>query len=360
MSALVDDILSIFLTQKDKNNEYTLRYSAWQTGNKRFAEEMLSFFPTRKNEKTYSRTDAQVAATTTNDTHLAQWRAKYGFLPHNTHALIDAWLVEQVAVGDDDALQAAACIVFASRSTVKLAPEIVEWHGILFAAWRETEKCLKPRLVPLLFESVTREQYTAMARVLPGANEWNRFKSIDTLFDRLGLPEFARKANLPRPMLVGLMDRAMSYNSKLKPLLARLPRGRLDLFNLVLGHVSKSFLVWTYMGMLIRDADVEAPPLSEAMLFRDEAISESVPSTPISSTPQRSSSTAAWRTPFADKENIQLRAQLVEKDDEIAQLKKEIAKLREQLASVTPKRDTRDTLSSPFSLSPLSPLNLTE
>ena len=87
-AALVDDILSIFTTNKDRNNEYTLRYKPWQTGNTRFAQEVLAFFPTRKNEKYFVRTDKAVAETTTNQAHLAQWRAKYGFLPPNTHALI--------------------------------------------------------------------------------------------------------------------------------------------------------------------------------------------------------------------------------------------------------------------------------
>jgi hypothetical protein len=157
-AALVDDILSVFVTQRDKNNEYVLRYASWQTGNSRFAEEIAALFPTRKNTKTYSRTDKEVTAAMANESHIAEWRKKYGFLPHNTHALIDEWLVERLSEDDDDdsSLKAAACLVFASRSTVTIAPEIVEWNGILFAAWRETEKCGKPRLVPLLFKSVSR------------------------------------------------------------------------------------------------------------------------------------------------------------------------------------------------------------
>jgi hypothetical protein len=243
---LVDDILSVFVTQRDKNNEYVLRYASWQTGNSRFAEEVAALFPTRKNTKTYSRTDKEVTAAMANESHIAEWRKKYGFLPHNTHALIDAWLGELMRDDDEEnsSLKAAACLVFASRSTVTIAPEIVEWNGILFAAWRETEKCGKPRLVPLLFKSVSRAHYEAMARVLPEAGEWTQYKTIDTLFDRLACPSFARKANLPRQMLVGLLDRAECESEALAPLMEKLPRGRADLFNLALGHVSRSFLIW--------------------------------------------------------------------------------------------------------------------
>jgi hypothetical protein len=50
-------------------------------------------------------------------------------------------------------------------------------------------------------------------------------------------------------LLIALVDRAAD-GQRLLPLMARLDRGRADL--LVLGHMSRSYLLWTYMGLLIK------------------------------------------------------------------------------------------------------------
>jgi hypothetical protein len=100
-------------------------------------------------------------------------------------------------------------------------------------------------------------------------------------------------------MLVGLIDRAAD-GDRLVTLMKRLARGRADLFNLVLGHVSRSYLLWTYMGLLIKDEDKRVP-LAEK--------SDTVENKP---------------TDARDKA-------LAAKDDEIAELRRELAALKMQL-----------------------------
>jgi hypothetical protein len=302
MSVLVEEILHAFATERDANGN-ELRYPPSQPGNRRFAEQVTSMFPTRLINKSHSRSDVDVTAAMSNQAHVDQWRAHYAMLPSNTEELVAAWLKRQLAVTDEEtrpqALSAAACIVFASRSTIRLAPRIVQWGGGLYAAWRTTEKCGRPRLVPLLFEGVTLDEYEQMATVLPEANEWTQYEAIDELFDQLGLPPYSRKGNLPRLLLVGLIDRAAD-GDRLVPLMKRLARGRADLFNLVLGHVSRSYLLWTYMGLLIKDEDKRVP-LAE-----------------------KSDATANKPTDARDKE-------LAAKDDEIAELRRELVALKLQL-----------------------------
>jgi hypothetical protein len=100
-----------------------------------------------------------------------------------------------------------------------------------------------------------------MAAVLPKAKEWTAYTQIDQLFDELNVPLFSRKGNLPRLLLIGILDYVESHQStRFAALLRELPRGRADFFNLALGHVSKSYLLWTYMGMTItNDASTAAP-----------------------------------------------------------------------------------------------------
>jgi hypothetical protein len=259
--------------------------------------------------------------------NVKRWRAKYGTLPPDTPRIVGEWVREQLVRADEDehALAAAACIVFASRSTVRTRPRIEQWNGVLFAAWRESEKCGAARLVPLLFDGVTLEQYEAMAARLPTANEWTQYESIDVLFTaRLGLPPYSLKGNIPRLLLVALMDRAETDTQRLAPLMAKLKRGRADLFNFVLGHISRSYLAWTYMGMLVRDAAPAAP---------------------------------AAPAPVQQKENEEpLAALLAAKDSEIARLQALVAQLRLEAAAqlrsnTTP---TKTPLSPAFSLSPLT------
>jgi hypothetical protein len=48
MTSLVDEILFAFANERDTNgNEYKLRYPPSQPGNRRFAEQVTSMFPTR-------------------------------------------------------------------------------------------------------------------------------------------------------------------------------------------------------------------------------------------------------------------------------------------------------------------------
>jgi len=164
------------------------------------------------------------------------------------------------ASGDESDLSAAACLVFAARSTCKLAPSIEQEFGLVLACWRQTEKSGKPRIVPLVF-SQSIENYKRMAIVLPEAKEWTAYRQIDQLFDELAVPLFSRKGNLPRLLLIAILDYAESHQStRFAALMRELPRGRADFFNLALGHVSKSYLLWTYMGMTItNDASTAAP-----------------------------------------------------------------------------------------------------
>lgn len=340
MSLLIDGVLSAFDEKRDTNgSEYKLRYPPSQPGNRRYAEEVSAFFPTRLINKSHSRSDADVSAAFGDAANIARWRAKYAVLPADTPRIVAAWVREQLALADDDeALAAAACIVFASRSTVRARPRIELWSGVLFAAWRESEKCGAPRLVPLLFDGVTLAQYEAMAARLPTAREWTQYESIDVLFTtRLGLPPYSLKGNIPRLLLVALMDRAETDTQRLAPLMARLKRGRADLFNLALGHISRSYLAWTYMGMLVRDGEVKAPP---------------VPPSPV-----------APAVPFKgdeedededDKENAlpAVASLLAAKDAEIARLEALVAHLRIEMAEA--QRSTKPPLSPVYSLSPLS------
>jgi hypothetical protein len=333
MSVLVSDILSIFESKRDPNgNEYKLRYPPSQPGNRRYAEEVSDFFETRVINKSHSRSDADVSEAFGQRDNVKRWRAKYGTLPPDTPRIVGEWVREQLARADEDehALAAAACIVFASRSTVRTRPRIEQWNGELFAAWRESEKCGAARLVPLLFDGVTLEQYEAMAARLPTANEWTQYESIDVLFTaRLGLPPYSLKGNIPRLLLVALMDRAETDTQRLAPLMARLKRGRADLFNLVLGHISRSYLAWTYMGMLVRDAAPAAP---------------AAPAPPVASA-------VAVPREVQQKENEEpMPALLAEKDAEIARLQALVAQLRLQVAT-TP---SKPPMSPAYSLSPLS------
>jgi hypothetical protein len=169
------------------------------------------------------------------------------------------------------------CVCLSFYNSSGAANHAMERHCV--CAWRTTEKCGKPRLVPLLFEGVSLAEYETMAAVLPRANEWTQYEAIDELFDQLGMPPYSRKGNLPRLLLIALTDRAAD-GQRLAPLMAKLDRGRADLFNLVLGHMSRSYLLWTYMGLLIKDRDQAAPvrvsapapaPPAPAVVERPEA-----------------------------------------------------------------------------------------
>jgi hypothetical protein len=63
-----------------------------------------------------------------------------------------------------------------------------------------------------------------------------------------------------------LLERIEWHTTLLAPLMRHLPRGRMDLFNLALGHMSRSYTTWTYMACLIK----EAPDGAQLALPRDQ------------------------------------------------------------------------------------------
>lgn len=105
--------------------------------------------------------------------------------------------------------------------------------------------------------------YKKMATVLPEAKEWTTYPQINDLFDQLAVPLFSRKGNLPRLLLVGLLDHVVATQpQRYAPLMREMRRGHLDLFNLALGHVSRSYLVWTYACLLVKQPAPTAAPLA--------------------------------------------------------------------------------------------------
>ena len=77
------------------------------------------------------------------------------------------------------------------------------------------------------------------------------------------------EGNVHRFVLIGLLDYALSFDAdlsgQLTPLLSSMERGRADLYNLGLGHVSRSYLVWPYMKMAVKEAELEpAAPAAPA------------------------------------------------------------------------------------------------
>ena len=342
MSPLVADILGEFRANGDpQGHEFKLRYPKSQSGNTRFARAVAELFPTCTRGSKSSRADADVCAAMGDAEHVRAWRARYAHLPHDTEAIIERWLRRLLDADTMRGLQAAACIVFASRSTIKLAPDIVPFFddaatqsdNMLMACWRKTEKCGKPRVVPLLFRAPTAAQYKDMAAALPRAKEWTDYEQIWELFDELDVPIYSRKGNLPRLILCALMDRAESDGARLAPLMRELPRGRADLFNLVLGHISRSYLLWTYMGMLIKDAPSGAQGSKEATGDNKENRAESY----------------ATRQVLAEKDRL-----LAEKDAEIEALRAQLAQLQTSGHSPASSAYSLSPLSSP--LKPLSPL----
>ena len=100
--------------------------------------------------------------------------------------------------------------------------------------------------MPLLFCAPTRAQYRLTAAELPRATEWTDHEQIWELFDALGVPIYSRKGNLPRLILCAAMDRAETDGVRLAPLRPRRP-----LQSGARSHFA--LLLWTYMGMLIKD-----------------------------------------------------------------------------------------------------------
>ena len=352
-TCLLNEVLLEFRTKVDmQGHEFKLRYPKSQSGNTRFARSVAALFPTRTLQSKSSRSAEDVAVALAAPTHVAAWRARYAHLPHNTEAIIDRWLARVLLADTVRGLQAAACIVFASRSTIKLAPEIVSFFddtaaspqrrkdNFYVACWRKTEKCGKPRIVPLLFKSVTLQQYKLMAEELPRAKEWTDYEEIWDLFDQLDVPVYSRKGNLPRLILCGLMDRAESDSERLAPLMAHLPRGRADLFNLVLGHISRSYLLWTYMGMLIKqcdDAEEDSKGLDSKNDNKENAFENNL-------NEKNNNNDLKEKLKEKDQELNKKNRQLEEKDAEIEALRAQLARLE---ASNSP-------ASSIYSLSPLS------
>jgi hypothetical protein len=197
--------------------------------------------------------------------NVKQWRALYGALPHDTFDIIADWLNDQLEAGSAQSLEAASTFIFAARASVDSAPVIAEWNAITFACWLQCEKMKTVRLVPL-FYSIGRQQYERLAAVLPRALPWHAYPQTQQLMDRLQLPRFTLKWTVPRQILIGLLERIEWHTTLLAPLMRHLPRGRMDLFSLALGHISRSYTTWPYMACLIK----EAPDGAQLALPRDQ------------------------------------------------------------------------------------------
>ena len=127
---------------------------------------------------------------------------------------------------------------------------------------------------------------------------------MNTLLEELQIPKFARKANLPRVILIGLIDKAQWQNKRFDELTKKLPRGRADLFNLALGHISRSFLVWAYMGMTVKAApttpmpsSVATPPTVKLNLSNLDSPVQLSTSTVYAPSPWSTTSSSPWVTP---------------------------------------------------------------
>jgi hypothetical protein len=78
-------------------------------------------------------------------------------------------------------------------------------------------------------------------------------------------------------MLIGLLDNAQWKNPKFDELMSKLPRGRADLFNLALGHVSRSFLLWAYMGMTVKSNSTTSVLATSDLNKLSQSIVELIP-----------------------------------------------------------------------------------
>jgi len=106
-------------------------------------------------------------------------------------------------------------------------------------------------------------------------------------------------------ILIGLVDKAQWQNTRFDELMKKLPRGRADLFNLALGHISRSFLLWAYMGMTVKaapttpttTASTATPATIKLNLSNRDSPSDLITSTVYSTTPSSTTSSSPWVTP---------------------------------------------------------------
>jgi hypothetical protein len=152
MINVVQSILEEFRKHPDHaGNEYKLRQSKSHEGNSMFAQRIANGFPTVKIGENSARTDEAVKRAFANVEYIRQWHTLCDALPANTVTIVDRWITRLLASGDELDLSAASCVVFAARSTCKIAPLIEQALGLVLACWRQTEKSGKPRIVPLVF-----------------------------------------------------------------------------------------------------------------------------------------------------------------------------------------------------------------
>lgn len=151
-------IISRFVNEPDTGSEYKLRYEKSQKGQIEYARRLMENFQTiaATREGRFQRTDAAVSAAFGDEKTNAAWRSSYAMLPHDAIQIISRWVKRMLKSGDDYDVMAAACFVFASRSTIEIVPTIEDYCGLLCACWTTTEKTGKPRLIPLPYQGITK------------------------------------------------------------------------------------------------------------------------------------------------------------------------------------------------------------
>lgn len=122
-------------------------------------------------------------------------------------------------------------------------------------------------------------------------------------------------------MLIGLLDVVQWRNSAFDALMSKLPQGRADLFNLALGHVSRSYLLWPYMGMTVRAG--AAPTLQSQLVDSRQVVPYRAPTT--------SSSSVSSEPLFIPR---QLAVELDEATAQLLELERRTVELRERVAKL--------------------------
>ena len=155
-----ESIVRRFVEELDEKSEYSIRYGKEQRGQIEFAQQMAAHFPTPSATRIgcFQRSNEAVAATFANEQCVQAWRKSYEMMPVDSIVIIERWLTKMLSNPIDDSkdVHAASCFLFASRSTIELVPTIEFYCGMLCACWLTTEKTGMPRLVPLLYESISK------------------------------------------------------------------------------------------------------------------------------------------------------------------------------------------------------------
>ena len=158
---IANSIIDRFTQHADSGNEYKLRYEKSQGGQIEYAQQLMALFPTPAATRAgrFQRTNEAVAAALNNEQFVAKWREHYQSMPVNAVAIVRRWLLKMLSNSDDNStdVKSAACFLFASRSTNEFAPTIELYCGLLCACWQTTEKTGMPRLLPLIYDGVSKQ-----------------------------------------------------------------------------------------------------------------------------------------------------------------------------------------------------------